>query len=62
VSAKSALPTNLPEGASYEAIFGGAQTATPAMLHLLLGLTALLLSVIAWSSTGGRISRFAKGQ
>ncbi len=44
-----ALPVNLPEGGSYDAVFGGAQTATPAMQHLLLGLAALLLAVVAWS-------------
>jgi Ca-activated chloride channel family protein len=62
VSTKSALPTNLPEGGSFEAIFGGAQTATPATLHLLLGLLALLMAVIAWSSAGRRISLFVKGR
>jgi len=60
-SVQSALPTNLPEGASFEAIFGGAQTATPATLHLLLGLVALLFAVIAWSSANGRLKHFAKG-
>ena len=59
-SIKSALPTNLPEGASFEAIFGGAQTATPATLHLLLGLVALLMAVIAWSSANRRLSIFVK--
>ncbi len=53
-SIKTALPTNLPEGASFEAIFGGAQTATPATLHLLLGLLLLLVAVIAWSSASRR--------
>jgi Ca-activated chloride channel family protein len=62
VSTKSALPTNLPEGGSFEAIFGGAQTATPATLHLLLGLLALFMAVIAWSSAGRRISLFVKGR
>jgi len=60
-SVQSALPTNLPEGASFEAIFGGAQTATPATLHLLLGLVALLFAVIAWSSANGRLKHFAQG-
>ena len=59
---KTALPTNLPEGASFETIFGGAQTATPATLHLLLGAIALLLAVIAWSSAGRRLPHFAKGR
>ena len=61
-SIKSALPTNLPEGASFEAVFGGAQTATPATLHLLLGLVALLMAVIAWSSANRRLSIFVKGR
>ena len=61
-SGKSALPTNLPEGASFEAIFGGAQTATPATLHLLLGLVTLLLAVIAWSCANGRQPLFVKGR
>ncbi len=60
-STTTALPVNLPEGASYEAIFGGAQTATPAALHLLSGLIALLLAVIAWSSGDRRLPRYAKG-
>ena len=61
-SGKSALPTNLPEGASFEAIFGGAQTATPATLHLLLGLVTLLLAVIAWSCANGRQPIFVKAR
>jgi Ca-activated chloride channel family protein len=48
-SAALALPVNLPEGGSYDAVFGGAQTATPATQHLLLGLAALLLAALAWS-------------
>ena len=55
IAVRSALPTNLPEGASYDAIFGGAQTATPATLHLLLGLVAFLVAVIAWSFAGGTL-------
>jgi Ca-activated chloride channel family protein len=61
-SIKTALPTNLPEGASFEAIFGGAQTATPATLYLLLGLIALLMAVIAWSSANRRLPIFVKGR
>ena len=60
-SVKTALATNLPDGASYEAIFGGAQTATPATLHLLLGLVALFLAVIAWSFAGRRLPLFVPG-
>jgi Ca-activated chloride channel family protein len=61
-SIKTALPTNLPEGASFEAIFGGAQTATPATLHLVLGLLLLLMAVIAWSSANRRLLLFVKGR
>ena len=57
---RSALPTNLPEGASFDAIFGGAQTATPATLHLLLGLVALLFAVIAWSSARRTLPRLRR--
>jgi Ca-activated chloride channel family protein len=39
-----ALATNLPHGWEYEAVFGLGQGATPAALHLLVGLTALLLA------------------
>jgi Ca-activated chloride channel family protein len=49
-SIANALPTNLPAGWSYDAVFGIAQTATPAALHLLLGMGALLLAAIAWAS------------
>ena len=39
------VPSMLPEGASHEAIFGTLpQTATPAQLNLLIGLTMLLLA------------------
>ena len=62
VATKSALPTNLPEGGSFEAVFGGAQTATPAERNLLLGLAALLLAVIAWSSAGRTLPLFPKGR
>ena len=59
--ATSALATNLPEGWSHDAVFGAPQTATPATLHLVLGLSLLLLAVIARSSTDGRLRIFAKG-
>jgi Ca-activated chloride channel homolog len=62
IGQKTALSTNLPEGASFDAIFGGAQTATPATLHLLLGLIALLAAVIAWSSANRKLPVFAKGR
>lgn len=49
VSVKTALPTNLPEGWSYDAVFGGLpQTATPATLQSLIGAIALLLAALAW--------------
>lgn len=42
VTGTSALPTQLPAGMSYEAIFGGGpQTATPATLQLIAGLLLL---------------------
>jgi Ca-activated chloride channel family protein len=62
VAATAALPTNLPEGWSYDAVFGVPQTATPATLHFLIGLTFLALAVIAWSSAGGRLSATARGR
>jgi Ca-activated chloride channel family protein len=44
---RSLLPTNLPEGQSYDAIFGGLpQTATPAPLLILAGMLALMLAAI----------------
>jgi Ca-activated chloride channel family protein len=42
---KSALPTNLPDGLSYNAIFGVPQTATPAPLLTVAGALALLLAL-----------------
>jgi len=39
-----ALPTNLPHGWDYTAVFGTGQGATPGPLHLALGLAALLLA------------------
>jgi Ca-activated chloride channel family protein len=43
------LPVALPEGMVHEAVFGELpQTATPAMLHLLLALAALVLAALAW--------------
>jgi Ca-activated chloride channel family protein len=43
------LPVALPEGLVHEAVFGELpQTATPAALHLVLALTALLLALLAW--------------
>jgi Ca-activated chloride channel family protein len=61
-SVPNALPTNLPAGWSYDAVFGTAQTATPATLHLLLGLVALLLAAIAWVSSGRKLSVFTARQ
>jgi Ca-activated chloride channel family protein len=44
-SASAALPVNLPEGWNYESVFGSLpQTATPASLHLLLGLASMILA------------------
>jgi Ca-activated chloride channel family protein len=61
VPTTSALPTNLPEGWSHEAVFGVPRTATPAALHLLLGLAVLLLAVIVRESSGRSIPVAAKG-
>ncbi len=60
-SVPNALPTNLPEGWSYDAVFGGAQTATPATLHLLQGLALLALAGFAWRwrSAPARVKRGA---
>jgi Ca-activated chloride channel family protein len=62
VPATSALPTNLPEGWSYDAVIGAPQTATPAAMHFVLGLALLLLAVIAWSSMNGRLRIIARGR
>jgi Ca-activated chloride channel family protein len=62
VPATAALPTNLPEGWSYDAVFGAPQTATPATRHFLIGLMLLTLAVIAWSSASGRLSATARGR
>jgi Ca-activated chloride channel family protein len=40
-----AMPTNLPHGWSHEAVFGLGQGATPATLHAMLGVAALLLAL-----------------
>jgi Ca-activated chloride channel family protein len=45
VAKKSALPTNLPDGLAYDAIFGVPQTATPAPLLTVAGALALLLAL-----------------
>jgi len=55
IPATTALPTNLPEGWSYDAVFGAPQTATPATLHFLLGTMLLVLAVIARSSATRRL-------
>jgi Ca-activated chloride channel homolog len=49
----AAVPTNLPHGWEYEKVFGQLpQTATPAPLHALLGLVALLLAGLCWFAGG----------
>jgi Ca-activated chloride channel family protein len=46
---KTAIPTNLPHGQQYEAIFGGLpQTATPAALQALVGTLTLLGALLLW--------------
>ena len=42
-----ALPTNLPHGWEYTAVFGMGQGATPAPLHVILGLALLTLATVA---------------
>jgi Ca-activated chloride channel homolog len=44
--ASHAMPTNLPAGREYEAVFGAGQGATPGPLHLLLGLAALAAAAV----------------
>jgi hypothetical protein len=41
-----ALKTNLPHGWEYTAVFGMGQGATPAGLHVVLGLTLLALATV----------------
>jgi len=62
VPALAAMPTNLPEGWSYDAVFGAPQTATPATLHFVAGLALLLLAVIARSSAKRRLPAIANGE
>jgi len=45
VAQKTALPTNLPDGLVYEAMFGVPQTATPAPLLTVAGALTLLLAL-----------------
>jgi len=45
-----ALETNLPHGWEYEAVFGLGQGATAAPLHVVVGLTALLLAAAVYIS------------
>jgi Ca-activated chloride channel family protein len=46
-TASSAMPVNLPDGMSYDAIFGGGpQTATPAAIELLVAFGALLAAAV----------------
>lgn len=45
---QAALKTNLPEGQDYTAIFGLPRTATPARLHLIVGLLLLMLAGGLW--------------
>jgi Ca-activated chloride channel homolog len=45
VAQKTALPTNLPDGLVYNAIFGVPQTATPAPLFIVAGALTLLLAL-----------------
>jgi Ca-activated chloride channel family protein len=57
-----AMETNLPHGWEYEAVFGLGQGATGAPLHLLIGVTALLLaSALAVARRRGLALRGARG-
>ncbi|HVO89736.1 MAG TPA: marine proteobacterial sortase target protein [Casimicrobiaceae bacterium] len=48
-STRTALPGNLPDGLSYDAIFVGLpQTGTPAEMEMVLGLLALLAAALVW--------------
>ena len=56
-----ALETNLPEGWDYTSVFGLGQGATPAALHLALGVAALALAALSYACATGRpaLARFA---
>ena len=43
-----AMKTLLPKGMNHQKVFGMAKTATPAMLHILVGLVLLVLGMIGW--------------
>lgn len=48
----TAMPVNLPQGQVYSKIFGRqAQTATPAQLQLILGVTLILVATLMWRAT-----------
>ena len=56
VPIKSALPTNLPDGLAFDAIFGGMpQTATPAPLLTLAGSISLLLALALYAHQRRRV-------
>jgi Ca-activated chloride channel family protein len=49
-SGSAAVPVNLPDGMSYDKVFGQLpQTATPAQLHLLIGAVLLALAAVLWA-------------
>jgi Ca-activated chloride channel family protein len=51
----AAVPTHLPHGWQYDTVFGELpQTATPAALHALAGLVALMLAAACWLARRGR--------
>ena len=55
-SIKTALPTNLPDGLAFDAIFGGVpQTATPAPLLTLAGAMSLLLALALYAYQRRRV-------
>ena len=57
-TASSAMPVNLPDGMSFDAIFGGGpQTATPATIELLVGLGALLAAAVVGTLAQRAVAR-----
>jgi Ca-activated chloride channel family protein len=64
-SVKTAMPGNLPEGLSFEAIYGLPQTATPAPLYLALGSGLLVAALVLFAFSRrparveGRVTRVA---
>lgn len=47
-----AMKTQLPKGMNFNKVFGMAKTASPAMLHIIIGLVLLMLGMIGWPLLG----------